>query len=274
MENKLKDYTRERTAMAAVYILIFSWIAAFLGPLSFVIPILILIGIPLLCWKRAFRPLVWLLLLNPLTVAFGFGVASYLQGAPHLRYMGLMSIEFYNVDPDTRCFRSTGGCVVESNEWVRDVPHNFALATLTTIFGPASRCYDGPYPSKEEAMQAVETAEPTPLDVFVGGNVMAEGKAVDLAAPMVAKILEGSAFLALQPGHDDDVRTEITAATFHDRCLVLRIRRGEADDEPEAPGGDVLILFDMKNKRPFAYYLLRQGAVVGWPPVGYLPEDE
>src|SRR6266436_5506504 len=60
-------------------------------------------------WKSPVPALV--LLVNPLTLNFGFGVAEWFRNRPSTYGWGLPSSDASNLDPDTRLYYARGGCV-------------------------------------------------------------------------------------------------------------------------------------------------------------------
>jgi hypothetical protein len=102
----------------AVGVVVLCWVLSLLSILSLLILPLLGYAVFRASRRGAWQPLVLVLLANPIGLWFIHGMVDYAKGAPRLRYMGLPSMEFYNIDRETRCFRQTGGCLVGGNEWV------------------------------------------------------------------------------------------------------------------------------------------------------------
>ena len=154
-----------------VGVVVLCWVLSLLSILSWLILPLLGYAIFRASRRRAWLPMLLLLVSNPTGMWFLHGMADYAGGAPKLRYMGLPSMEFYNIDPKTRCFRRTGGCLVGGNEWVSNDFHNLGVGVLAAVFGAPSRSYDGPYPTKEEALSAVANAPKLDLAEFAKGRI-------------------------------------------------------------------------------------------------------
>lgn len=238
-------------------VIILSWVFSVLSYLSLLIPLLV--GFTLMkAWRRrTWRPALFLLLANPLCVFFVGGLVDYARGAPRLLSMGLPSMESYSIDRDTRCFYQSGGCVIYGHEWVFQGSHNLGVATLVHIFGPPWRSYDGPYPGKEEATQFVSKAAKLNVPEFIKGRIPNGDKPIQLDPRMVEKLLgQMGSFLAVDSQFDGESSNSYAqAAVFQDRCLILRVvgadgftSRGDSADQ------DFIVLIDLKNLRPFAYY--------------------
>ena len=170
--------------------------------------------------------------------------------------MGLPGNEFFNLDPATRCFRSTGGCIVNGDEWMTQFPHNAGLRFMTTLFGAPRGTYHGPYPTKEEAMLVTETVSETPAKLFLQGKVLVGGKEIELGTEKIQMLLQDFGMVFFDANLDDSHR-RVRAQVFQERCLVLRVGTREV-----VPNGSVLdesegiVLFDLDGLRPFARYVL------------------
>ncbi len=216
-----------------------------------------------------------LFLANPLTVFFIGGMVDYAKGAPRLHYMGLPGMEFFNPDPITRCYRETGGCLVMENEWVWQDLHNLGVATLAKIFGPPSRSYDGPYPTKETALKAVSSGPKLDLPKFAKGRIDIDGRHIAISPEMVEKFFSTFGMYSLMSYQmdGDAYGGFVQAAVFENRCLILRIV--ESDSMPtttHTDEKDCIVLMDLKNLRPFAYYRIKGDRCRRRPAVQYLPE--
>ena len=181
-------------------------------------------------------------------------------------------MEFYNVDRETRCFRQTGGCVSHSNEWVFQMPHNLALRVAAKIFGPPARSYDGPYPSKEEALGLVASGSALDISLLRKGEVRVGKQMIQLEPEMVREL--GFTFMMMpiadsEPTYDDE-GFRAQAILYQGRCLILRLidmSMGLGDEM------DCLILIDARVRRPFAYYPIKGHQFPHSPRVRYLPEN-
>lgn len=229
------------------------WILFPLGPLS----LAILILLPLALWRavssRSVVTIMLVCLANPLSFFFLRGMADYAGGRPSLRGMGLPGPEHANIDPRTRCRRLSGGCRVSGHEWVVIVPHNFALRALSFLLGPPADTYDGPYPTKEEALEASTPVTPVSPGDFVSGTIPTTSGTVRMDRAIAEKIgtfvFPLSGYATGDPLEDE----QLHAALWHERCLILRWR-GMSPPETTDETDEVVVLIDIRNSRPFAVY--------------------
>jgi len=246
--------------------LLAAWVLALLGPLSlFLVPGLVGMVVYALM-RRRYVSLAAVVLLNPLFIAFLLGCRSYLKGAPTLYGMGLPRIEYFNIDPDTRCFKSTGGCLVRGNEWVFQVPSNFAVRLLAKLWGPAQGCYDGPYPTTAQALARLASdSVDLGWEDFINDRIPLGERVVSIEPETGKEILRGLQFY-LELEED---RPTISAALFQDRCLIARIKSANEQRLSVSGVKDYIIFFDTQNGMPFAYYALDPNSSLHFHPVRY-----
>jgi len=240
------------------------WALVLLGPLSY----LVLVAVPLALWRawsqRARLALVLLLVLNPVSGFFIAGVAAYVDGGPVLRLPDLPDLEAYNPDPANRCSRGVGTCLVQGSEWLTLHTSNAAVRLMCHGFGPPAQAYTGPYPTKDEALVLMAKALLTPVDQFLQGRVLADGKMIKLRSAVVSA-------LAGLVGLEDDASTPVQALLYQDRCVILRLCRPPGPAAESAGcGTDILVLLDRSKQRPFAYYRIAGEALPRVPAVTYL----
>lgn len=250
------------------------WVLSYMSVLS--VAMLPILGFYLLRYAGSvhWKAFLCLFLLNPLSVAFMSGVVSYAKGAPTLRGMGLYNLEGYNIDRKTRCFRSSGGCMVSGNEWVYIAPHNSALKIMSFIFGPPSKSYDGPYPTKEEAFALSEKGMSISPEDFKLGKVVMRNRSYQLGTFFPNAILYRG-FLLSGFFEDNETELKITASIYRERCLILRFEESYYFPE-EHPGSekiDFAVCLDLETQTPFAYYAPPNRYLRGYPPFFYLPEE-
>jgi len=207
-------------------------------------------------WKIPVPALV--LLVNPLTLNFGFGVAEWFRNRPSIYGWGLPSSDASNLDPDTRLYYASGGCVIVGGEWVFDAPHNLGLRLVKALFGRPPRVYGGPYPSQKEAIEATDGAPPTKAEDLLKGYVRVSGKTITLSQPTTAQILNDLDQTDFELG-DDIVQRSVRAVVYKERCLIVRVRTKnllfEDKNASENPSNhDGCILFDLQTGRAFARY--------------------
>ena len=109
------------------------WIAL-VGPLWLIAAPIAIVGAIALLLKRRWRLGLIVASTSPFTIFTVIGVLSYALGGASLEGMGLMREP--NVDPDTRLQYTTGGCMVDGNEWMWQLPNNLAVISMVNLFGP------------------------------------------------------------------------------------------------------------------------------------------
>jgi len=249
--------------------LLLSWVLCFLGPLSFLILFILGFAVVRSIYRKAWLPLILLIAANPFAFFFAGGVVDYAKGSPTLRGMGLPGFEYHNIDPKTRCMRRSGGCVIRGHEWVSNGFHNLGVRIAVAACGYPARSYDGPYPSKEQALRVISNAPDLPLDDFQKGVIRIENRVFQIDDSMLFNwtMITGIIDLMdMEPEPDHGV--QVKAALYQKRCLILRlIQQQPQSDERQ----DFIILLDARNKRPFAYHCIEGNPRARAPMVNYLP---
>jgi hypothetical protein len=255
---------------SALILLLACWIVFPLGPLSWIMPFLLIWALWRAVSCRAIVTIAVISLANPLSFFFALGVKDYFSARPALHGMGLPGPEFGNLDRDTRCFHSTGGCVVSGDEWVHIVPHNLALRVATTVLGPPSGTYDGPYPTREEALAAFTPGTRVSLAEFRSGAIPTDSGLVRIDPAVAEKIvrflmpLSGYALGEQGELFEDE---QLSAALWRKRCLILRWRLSGAlliDGET----AENVILIDVRTSKPFAVYQIQESGYLRRAAIG------
>ncbi len=265
--------SRAPTCLWVPVIVAMIWSSASLGVFSVIVMPGVILAMLVLVSRKAWLAILVVLAASPLGVNFGSGVAEYFQGKPALRSMGLPRMEFFNVDRSSRCFTATGGCLDSGDEWVSDLPHNAAVRLMAMIFGPPRDSYDGPYPTKDEGLALTSDAPITPVDDFILGNVLVGGDPVSLGKAEVGEIIEHFGFWFLREPEWRDYEGRVRTRVVGERCLIVRISE-KATRWTSEKGRDVMIYFDLENRRPFAYFGIDGDFFLRFRPVSYLVYDE
>jgi hypothetical protein len=247
------------------------WAAVIVGPLSLLIVPALFAGLYRTVQEKWRLGTVLLVALNPLSFSVMTGIVGYVGGAPTLHFRGLPEIESFNVDRATRCFRSGGGCIPMGNEWATQGMHNLGVVMMATVFGPPARSYDGPYPTKEKAAILSADAPVTANEEFLKGQIHLGEQTIDLGKPAVEKLVKGLRIESLMFPEFKREPAEVRAALYEDRCLIVKISQRD-DFEPDKINNEVLIFFDKKSMRPFAYFNLTGYVPTRSHPLAYLPE--
>ena len=212
---------------------------------------------------RSLWPLT-VIVLSPFVVNFAFGAAEWFRDRPQFCYMGLPRPEFFNLDSETRCYKSTRGDLIHGGEWVADEPHNAGLDLMLHIFGRARRSYQGPYPTKSEAVALTESAPGSDPKSFEEGSITANGKKINLGTNFAERLQSdlGASwtFLTADPEHD---YRRVNTAVVSNECLLIRLRfEVPSNDRDTFDLGpcDGIMLIDLNTMRPFAQYVLKGDA--------------
>lgn len=97
-----------------------------------------------------------------LVVWLGVGAAvEYATGRGKLRFAGLPSWRSHNLDPETRCYRRTSGCVTFPDTDISHGIHNAVLRMLVRRLGPMRGSWTGAYPGEAETFAALSKPEGT-----------------------------------------------------------------------------------------------------------------
>ncbi len=90
---------------------------------------------------------------------FGFvsGVKDYYNGQGTLKYFGLPSAEFYNLDKEYRTYNASSGCIILGFETLIQKPNNWAVQLCTKMFGFQKGVYEGFYPDQVYAGNLVDS---------------------------------------------------------------------------------------------------------------------
>jgi len=233
----------------AVLLILSLWAMTVFGGLLFPVPI---IAFALLLAQKRWRLLALCAALSPMGLGFGMGVIGYCTGTAKVQGMGLPGMGYYNVDPELRCERSTGGCLVNGGEVLTQTPNNRVVVGLTRLFGPQPGAYTGPYPDETETKAALATGVPISVELLAQDQVDVAQPPVQLDAGVGSGLLRPTMFTFVG-GKLDAFSRELmkdtgspTATLYQGQCLILRI--------PMNPPSAMIVLLDVKTGRPFAYY--------------------
>lgn len=217
----------------------------------------ILTGITLMfCWRK-FTPAL-LVFVTPITLNFGYGISEWFHERPSFFGWGLPSASAGNLDPKSRCYFASGGCVIVGGEWVFDTPHNFALRLMTTVFGKPPQVYQGPYPDEEAVKKLTDVAPLTRAEKFLNGELNISGYTIAIGQNVASKILNDLDQSDFELG-DSDLERSAVAAIYNESCLIVRVKTRNTvlnglngpDDRSDHDG---CLLFDLKTMRAFARY--------------------
>jgi len=224
------------------------WVLAVLGPLSFLFPLLAVGVILHLLSKRQMIAAGSIVAFSPCMLAVCLAGFSYANGTATLMGMGYPGQGFFNIDPASRCLRSTGGCCVSGNEWVFMLPNNVTVKALSATLGPMPGTYRGVYPTEAEAKQAIQRGTKISETELRSGFLAIKGHVVKLDEGVGARLLDSLHYDLLF----ESARPPITATVYDNDCLILRIPVVQ-DWDSKTPSAAIALISTEKG-RPFAYY--------------------
>ncbi|NBV21603.1 MAG: hypothetical protein EBS05_06735 [Proteobacteria bacterium] len=212
----------------------------------------------ILAWLRR-RVLIGMIV--PITVVClfgGFGIFSWFSARPVFLTMGLPGRNFSNLDPETRCYRETGGCVITGTERIVHLPYNSALQLMCTLWGPPPQTYHGPYPTAAEVVRLTRNSPAVPLKTFLDGKLSIEGRSLAFGRKKVENLLDDLGNrLAKDP--EEYLMTEVKAVLVQQQCLAIRVTTQKGQD-PGQEESDGIYLFNADGLRPIARFILRGDA--------------
>lgn len=252
ISGRMKRSSRFKQLSAVSGLLVVSWLGVVLPLASILICPAIVVAIVLALRWRKIVPLV-VIVLSPISIGFVHGLVEWFSEKPKFQYMGLPGYEFYNLDPTSRCYRSSGGCVVHGGEWAFQSPHNAGLRLMTNLLGPPRRTYRGPYPSKEEAVKLTDSAAETSPEMFLKDTVLINGRPFALK-PKTAEVLINDFGLIFLDVDLPDFTRKVRAQILDNSCLLIRVTVKEKT--PDALESDGIVLFDLSNLSAFARYVV------------------
>jgi len=223
------------------------WGLAFLGELSLLMPLTTIVFFAAFIGRGRYIEAALLLVFQPLSVSLAVGCMHYAQGEATIRHAGLID---FNLDRQTRCFRSTYGCWLRGNEWVFSAPYNAAVRWLVDNLGFTANAYTGPYPDEEQARLCMLNAEPVPDGDLIAGVITLGGETIRLADGVGQRIAETSEYGRVL---DRGSPRQVIGALFEEECIVLRIP-AVPDDDVDPASAAVLVLLRRDQGRPFACY--------------------
>ncbi len=203
-------------------------------------------------WRRSWKPIL-ILMLMPASVGLTFGALDWFSLRPARHCLGYPGREFFNLDAETRTYRSTGGCIIDPGAVLSLLPHNLGLESMCWLFGQPPRTYGGLYPSKEEADHWTHEVPPVPLKTFISGMVPVGQQQVDIHPAQAHEMLRTLALNVSFQGDADEKLPVIRAHAASPDCLLIRIScssRKYFDREPV----DAVFLLDRARLWPFAAY--------------------
>ena len=255
----------------AIGITLFGWAVFPLGIVSLLLVPAFIIGVILTTFKKSWSALFLILALNPVSGHFFGGLFDYARGAPKLKFVGLPVFESFNIDRESRAFRSGGGCLIQGNEWISIPAHNTAIRLAAKCFGPPFRSYDGPFPTSAEAEEFTAQVGITSTHDFLEGTVKLDGSDFQLGSEFTEKLINSLRLVDFSDPYSTEDEAVVRAKIYQDRCLIIRLTRF---DPYSASGSnidiDVMMFFDLRNMRPFAYHRLQGRYTPRTQPIDYL----
>ena len=218
-----------------------------------IIPLVLLLVIPF--WKRTPK-IALLLLLTPSSIMLFAGIASWGGDQPALQLTGLPGHSTDNLNPETRCYRVSHGCMHYGGEYLTQGPHNLGLRGMVSVFGWPPKTYHGPFPTQDEAVSLLNSAgaKISPA-AFIKGDLRFGTNRLHLNPRFIKQLARdsGLVFFDLDYGA---ASSSAQIALFKDQCWLVRLTElrplnlGLADV-------DCVYLIDGKTGDAFARYALK-----------------
>lgn len=201
--------------------------------------------------RRRWKSGASILLLSPFfvipTVLLCTGALDYWRGTGKLQSMRDPTSALGSVHPVYRCQTS-----YRCSNSIPDRSYDLSLTTLIRTLGPMKGSYTGPFPTREECLDALKEAEPVDAVELLNDQVHLVGRTVNLD-PGVGLRLLGYCGRNQIPKHREDLEEfrqqmgSITAV-MDGECLILSLP--EHTKRPNA----IVALIDSVSGRPFSYY--------------------
>lgn len=240
-------------AVTVPAVLIACWITILFPPASYLSIVILILGAFALSQTGKYAWIALIVLLHPVPVFFGTGVAAHASGKPYLL------VDRPGVRMLPRLDYTTRGEVlsVESRfpwaGWIRLYPHNIAMQLSTRVFGLAEGAYDGPCPGRREASPHAVSYEEFPLGELLADRVIAGERTFELQPGTGQRLIAGFQFTGLpeDPVESDGETpgTTVGAYLMGNKCLIVLLR-----DISEWGRQEVAVLIDADKGKPFACY--------------------
>lgn len=222
--------------------LVLAWGLTVFGDVLCAGPAIFLTCAGILWHRRLWRLLALLLILSPASIAVGIGAVTYVCGTARLWTVGLPSVKLDNVDADTRLQSASTGCIVNGSEWIWQIPNNVTVTLLAFAFGPMRGTYAGPYPTEQNAREALTFASRLPWEDVENDVALVDGRRILFRTGLGSKL---AASLDMIP------QIGPRAAIWQDRVLIVQL-------SGHAPGQErhvsVIALVDTDSGKVIAYY--------------------
>lgn len=218
-------------------------------------------AIAMLC-RRGVRAVGLALALSPAGVGGLVGAASYTTGTGRLRVASMPNSTYPNPSRDGRiawdrrpsCFRTNGAAALF------DAPHDLALLAMGWLFGPMPGACDGAYPTRAEAILAMDNATVQTTSRIGQGTIDLPSRQVQLAPEAISTFETAMQAHAAYGADGTEPELEASAALFGKDCLLVRIRPMPSDDY----FSDTVTLFDADSGQAFAHYCLEGECYAPW----------
>jgi hypothetical protein len=236
------------------------WLLFPIPTLDLLIAPLALGGVVVNATRRAWISSVLIVVLSPFTLFFLLGIHDYSDGTARLRSMGMAGLKHWSLDSTYRCPRMTGGCVSHGGDWMRDEPYNAAVKVMILTFGPMAGSYVGPYPTQQEASEALKQGNELQAADIDADRILLGNAPVSLASGVGRGLLIGTEWASTSTDAHWAARLSeelgpIIGSTYQGGCVVLRIPMrwsGSAGTQPARAA--VIVLIDASSGWPFAFY--------------------
>ena len=193
--------------------------------------------------RRKWATCLVFLSLTPYSVLLVERCRDYTAGSSlYVRHRGnLIQTPQGSADPRTRMRGFDPGCGTRSsNWWLRHAAERHAVPIMHFLTGPPPGAYRGPYPTQEEAANALRASgQVQPQSIFDDGRIRIAGQQFTVDTDQ----LTWWGYVVSTPD-----KSPPTAALFKSRCLIVRVPK------ELSPKFSVMYVFDTTTGQAFAVY--------------------
>ncbi|MEW4453521.1 hypothetical protein AB1L30_12675 [Bremerella sp. JC817] len=235
-------------------VIVGNWSVFALGIVSGLMIPITLVGLTYLLRRRKVVLAVAILILTPPTLQAMLTTSQYFEGTARLHHLGLRRQEFGTLDRHTRCEHVSLGCIPSGREWILVPTNNITLKVLTAVLGPMAGAYSGPYPTLEEAQQALEAADGLKYKDVKTGRFIVDGQDVLLDTEVGRHLV--SELFEYRYHYPDPAPRPIKATFYQQQCLILSFPNESDFGASDSQSGETIVLIDRNCGRPFCYYFV------------------
>jgi len=202
---------------------------------------------------------------SPLGVCIILAAVSYFSGSAAVLGTGARhDLEFFNLDPELRCPRTVGWSVGLHDWQITVGARDKTVRLLGRLFGPMPGGYDGPYPTRDEALALLAAQGERMLPSAWSQRAARVGDRRIAIAERTWDRLESMTLIGLNhlgSKPPPDTHPQARGAILDHRCLVVQFLGSRSplesmptDEAAINAATTVIALIDIESGKAFAYY--------------------